>query len=44
MFFKPNALTSRNMNMLMRGIAKTFMKEKNPEVINEVRNLLIDGP
>lgn len=44
MFFNPNFLSHENIDKILRGLASTLMKEKSVEIIDEIRNLLIQGP
>ena len=44
MFFRPDLMTPSKVDNLIRGTAKNLMKEKNPQIINSIRNLLILAP
>lgn len=44
MFFKPDFFEGEQMEKLLRGVANTKMKERSPELVNQLRNLLIPGP
>ena len=44
MFFRPSFLNETMMEKLVRGTSETIMKKRNPEMVNQLRNLLIPGP